>query len=484
MDLLREIKNLCETQSFDYLLIESTGIAEPMQVAETFELDATTQAIADAEELSLASYARLDTCVTVVDLSMMKRNIVSIETIQSAHQEGVGEAEGEKHIGQLLIDQLEFANVIILNKCDIVAEADIELAKTFIAKVNPQAKIICSTFSEVNPKEILNTKLFSMEEARHAAGWLTDLRNPELKQSESEEYGVLSFIYTARRPFHPNRLHSWLTRYFVLHDETIEAAQEIEALQGQSDLRLKAMEEEVGWIVRSKGFVWIATRGQTMTVWNHGGRLLDFTPSMEWFVETPESSWGVSKKDEIQTIKKNFVGKHGDKRQEIVFIGIGIKTEDITRGLDECLLTNEEFQMKESLWSRFYDPLPPWPIQPGMWSQVMIAGTSNKLHIPDDIELEINLITLEVPADVTTTNDTICQVFLSNKFKDHLLCTLRPYTCEQITLNYRLHGSSAHEIRIQSPNSNIVVHVFGYAGVIETGENDDDEEDEDVHDDL
>jgi G3E family GTPase len=476
MDLLREIKNLCETQSFDYLLIESTGIAEPMQVAETFEFDASTQAIADAEDLSLSTYARLDTCVTVVDLSMMKKNITSIETIQSAYNEGVGEAEGEKHIGQLLMDQLEFANVIILNKCDIVTEDDLEKAKTFITKMNPQAKIICSTFSQVNPNEILNTKLFSMEQARHAAGWLADIRNSELKQSESEEYGVLSFIYTARRPFHPHRLYSWITRYFVLRDETTEGAHlEIEEFQRQSDTRCQVMEEEVGWIARSKGFVWIATRGQTMTVWNHGGRLLDFAPSMDWFVETPESSWGVSNKDEIQKIKKNFVGKHGDKRQEIVFIGIGIKTDEITRSLDACLLTDEEFQTKESLWTRFYDPLPPWPIQPGMWSQVLIPGTTTRLNIPDNIELEINLITLEA-----SNANTFCQIFLSNKFNENLLCTLRSVSCEQIHFNYRLHGSAVHELRVQSPNPDNLVHVFGYAGTLDA---DDDNEGEDNHDD-
>jgi G3E family GTPase len=474
MDLLREIKSLCETQSFDYLLIESTGIAEPMQVAETFEFDASTQAIADAENLSLSTYARLDTCVTVVDLSMMKRNIASIETIQSAFGEGVGEAEGEKHIGQLLIDQLEFANVIILNKCDIVSEDDLEMAKTFIMKINPTAKVLCSTFSQVNPNEILNTQLFSMEQARHAAGWLADMRNPELKQSESDEYGVISFIYTARKPFHPARLYSCLTKYFVLRDESIEGIQEIQEFQRQSDLRFKVMEDEVGWIARSKGFVWIATRGQTMTMWNQGGRLLDFTPAMDWLVESPESSWGVSDKDEIQKIKKNFVGKYGDKRQEIVFIGIGINTNEIMRSLDECLLTDEEFQMKESLWSRFYDPLPPWPIQPGMWSQILIPGTTTRLNIPDNVELEFNLITLE-----SSNANTFCQVFLSNKFNENLVCTLRSVTCEQIHFNHRLHGSAVYELRVHSPNSNDLVHVFGYAGTLDLDEDAEADDDDD-----
>lgn len=478
MDLLREIKNLCETQSFDYLLIESTGIAEPMQVAETFEFDAATQAIADAENLSLANYARLDTCVTVVDLSMMKKNISSIETIQSAYNEGVGEEEGEKHIGQLLMDQLEFANVIILNKCDMVSEDDLEKAKTFITKMNPQAKIICSTFCDVNPNEILNTKLFSMEQARDAAGWLEDIRNSELKQSESDEYGIVSFIYTARKPFHPGRLYSWLTRYFVLRDGTTIGAQNLEEFQQQSDDRYKVMEEEVGWIARSKGFAWIATRGKTLTVWNHGGRLLDFEPSMDWFVESPESSWGFTSKEEVQKIKKDFVGKHGDKRQEIVFIGIGIKADAITQSLDACLLTEEEFRTNESSWNRLPDPLPPWPVQPGMWSQVLTPGTTTKLNIPETIELEINLVTLE-----TSDANTFCQIFLSNKFKENLLCTLRSGSCEQFSFTYRLHGAVGHEFRVVSPNPNNLVHVFGYAGVLEAEEEDEANEDEDNQDD-
>lgn len=473
LDLLCEIKTLCETHNFDYLIIESTGIAEPMQVAETFEFDPTTNTTAEENGTPLALYAQLDTLVTVVDLSMMKRNIASIESIESAYQEGVGEAEGEKKIGQLLIDQLEFANVIILNKCDVVSSVDIEVAKTLISKLNPDAKIICSTFSRVDLHEIMNTKMFSMEKAREAAGWLADLRNSELQKSESEEYGVVSFIYQARRPFHPQRLNSWVNKYFVAHGPSNSTFSDNE-LQVHSDERFTIMESEIGWIARSKGFVWLATRGQTMCVWNHGGRLLELNSSIDWLIETPESEWGVPKED-IQSIKNGFVGKHGDKRQEIVFIGIGLKTDAITSGLNSCLLTDEEFQLKESAWGRFYDPLPPWPIQPGMWTQTMISDTTSMLNIPPNMELEITLVSLEEgPNNPPSMNPVPCQVYLASKFKEHLLCTLRPGFTDQFYLNLRVHGPY-QELRIQSavPESVHFIHFFGYASV----EEDDDAED-------
>lgn len=473
---------MCETQNFDYLLIESTGVAEPMQVAETFELDPSTLSTADKETTSLAAYARLDTCVTVVDLSMMKRNLTSIETIRNAYQEGAEEEEGGKHIGHLLIDQLEFANVIILNKCDTVLDADINLAKTFIAKINPQAKIICTSFSQVDAKEILNTKLFSMNEARNSAGWLEDLRNPGLHQSESDEYGVSSFIYSARKPFHPERLDRWIRKYFVLTEEfefggelstgKTPSPHQIETLQRASDQRHETMESEIGWVARSKGFLWIATRGHQIAVWNHGGRLLEISPSSEWLVDTSETEWGAGAED-IVKMKEAFSGIYGDKRQEIVFIGIGIKAEVIRAGLDDCLLTDDEFQMNESMWSRLNDPLPPWPIQPGMWSQSIVVNTTMKLNIPENIELELSHITLEVPFDDLHV-PLICQVFLRNKFRDNLLCTLRSTTCEQFHLNLRLDGGSSSVIHIRMHDSKgeakgdpALVHFFGYAGVIE-----------------
>lgn len=495
LDLLREIKRLCETESFDYLLIESTGIAEPMQVAETFELDPSTSLTAENGSKSLSFYAKLDTCVTVVDLFTMKKNITSIENIRNAYQEGIDEKEGDKHIGHLLIDQLEFANIIILNKCDIVSNEDIEFAKTFVTKMNPRANIICTSFGKVDPSHILNTGLFSLEEARDAPGWLQDLRNSELKQTESEEYGIVSFVYSARKPFHPERLNNWLRKYFILDDETMKTSSltnynyQTNILQTISNERCATMEADVGWIARSKGFVWIATRGECMTVWNHGGRLLELSPSIEWFIDTPESDWDLPKED-ISKVKASFSGIYGDKRQEIVFIGIGLNVENITNTLNQCLLTDEEFQLKSSNWSRFYDPLPSWPIKPGLWRHSIKANTSLKLNIPDDIELEINLITLEA----SFKSSIICQVYLTDKFKDNLLCTLRSITCDQININQRLHGNTL-ELRtqvyqqqglnikaIEEYEDNIneipIIHFFGYAGIIENHEDEEENGDE------
>lgn len=469
LDLLKEIKRLSDLKSFDYILIESTGIAEPMQVAETFELDPDTLTAAGDEVAALTSYAKLDTCVTVVDLSMMKRNISSIETIRAAYNEGTQDKEGDKHIGHLLIDQLEFANVIVLNKCDIVQDSDIQFAKTFISEINPGAQIICSTYSKVDPREILNTGLFSMEEARNSAGWLADLQNPTSK-SESDEYGVLSFIYTARRPFHPERLDNWLRRYFILSDEVADPSvlsvgqgdlDHISSLQQLADERSCDMEKSLGWIARSKGFVWIATRGDVIVEWNHGGRLLELSPSIEWFADKPESDWGLPD-ESVAKVKGDFAGRFGDKRQELVFIGIRMNQEAIISSLNECLLSEDEFKGRQASWSRLHDPLPPWPIREGMWMQAVSAGKMATIDIPATMELEISHLSLEPSNPLVSV---MCQIFVGNKFRESLFCTLRSGTCDHEHTKLLLHGP--HQVRVVAypPQESAVVHLFGNATI-------------------
>jgi G3E family GTPase len=382
-----------------------------------------------------------------------------------------------------------------LNKCDTVLAADVDFAKTFIAKINPRANIICTSFSQIDPKKILNTGLFTMEDARNSPGWLQDLRSPPSQQlSESEEYGVASWIYTARKPFHPDRLYRWIRRYFVLGEEfdfggesstgKRPSPHQIDSLQRVSDQRHDAMESEIGWVARSKGFLWIATRGEQIAVWNHGGRLLEISPSAEWLVDTPESDWGATSPEELERMKQEFSGIYGDKRQEIVFIGIGMKVGAMRMGLDDCLLTDAEFEMKESDWSRYYDPFPPWPIQPGTWSQCVVANTALKLNIPESMELELSHVALEVPCDAASV-PVVCQVLLRNKFRDNLLCTLRSTSCDQCHVNLRLHGESSEIfIRLMSPHADamasgpVLVHLFGFAGVVETGEDGDEDVEE------
>lgn len=477
MDLLKEIKRLADQGQFDYVVVESTGIAEPMNVAETFELDPETLSTADDELKTLAASACLDTCVTVVDLSMMKYNASSIENVRSAYNEGEGE-EGEKPIGQLLMDQLEFANVIILNKADVVSQSEIEFAKTFVANMNPHAKILCTSHSKVNLKEILNTGLFSMEEARASAGWLTELQSGATVKSEIDEYGVVSFVYKARRPFHPARLERWLRRFFVLSDETESlSVNKTEDLQKLSDERSADMQKDMGWIARSKGFVWLATRPGAMTEWNHGGRLLELSPMMQWYVDQPESAWNLDE-DGVAKVRTDFSGAWGDKRQEVVFIGIGMKEDVITKSLDECLLTDGEFADHQSAWSRLHDPLPPWPIEEGKWAKAMVAGTNVKLNIPDNLILELDHLSLEMSDPDASA---VCRVYLRNDVQENLICTLRAQSCEQFLTRLRIHGPS-HEIRVEvSPHGGaqegVVVHLFGYGQLLEM-----EEEGEDSHD--
>ncbi|SAM68572.1 related to Cobalamin synthesis protein [Ustilago bromivora] len=354
-DLLEEVATLASNHEIDYLLIESTGISEPMQGG-------------------LPAVARLDTCVTVVDAVNLFNDYNTTDFLVDRHKvdHDVPE-EDDRNISDLQTDQLEFANVILINKCDLVPQAEVDRIKSFIRLLNPDAKIIPTTRSRVDLKEILNTNLFSYEKAALGAGWLKSL-NEEIKP-ETEEYGIGSFVYRARRPFHTSRLWQTIREVFVviqsefvddgeeedgeeMEDEDADgddaSEMEVEAqpqLNPQARLEAKNASSTFGPLLRSKGFIWLATRPLMFGEWSQAGIMLTLQGGARWRCELDESMWPCDK-EVVEAIKKDFEGPWGDRRQEIVLIGKNMRDggeKRLREALDKCLLTDEEMKQWEEI---------------------------------------------------------------------------------------------------------------------------------------
>jgi G3E family GTPase len=240
-DLLVEIVQLAKEKRFDYLLIESSGISEPMQVAETFTF-------ADEEGNSLAKLARLDTCATVVDCLNFFKDYCSSDSLedrgQAATKTGLVSSlimltfKDERKITTLLVEQIEFANVILLNKTDLVSKEELAKVIYMVKKLNPDADIVETNYSKVPLEKVLNTKKFDLTKAEQLPGWLKEIRGQHVP--ETQEYGISSTVFRSRKPFHPQRLHHLLF---------------------ESD-KLKSL-------LRSKGYCWIATRMNSIGIWSH-----------------------------------------------------------------------------------------------------------------------------------------------------------------------------------------------------------------------
>lgn len=317
-DLLAEVSRLAREGRFDYLLVESTGISEPLPVAETFTF-------VDEQGASLSEVATLDTLVTVVDAVNFPKEIESIETLAERRM-GLGD-DDDRDVAQLLMDQIEFANVLIISKCDLVTAAQLEGLESLLHQLNPDARIVRATRGQLPLNEILNTQRFSMDWAGQSQDWLVVPRGAEV--SESETYGFDSVIYRARRPFHPARL--------------------FEAIQSPL----------FDSIVRSKGIVWLATRHDYAGQWSQAGGVFALDPAGTWFaaigglddVEDPE---------ERAVLECQWQEPFGDRRQELVLIGQGLSEEAVSELLDDCLLTDEEIEAGSSVWSAWEDPFTPW----------------------------------------------------------------------------------------------------------------------------
>lgn len=308
-DLMIEVEKLAKMNKFDYLLIESTGISEPIPVAQTFSF-----AIGD-ELYDLTQISRLDTMVTVVDAFNFFKDFGSADTILDRKM--TDDQEDDRSIVNLLTDQVEFANVIILNKSDLVTEDQIGLLEETLRKLNPTAKIIRTTHSKVNPKEILNTGLFNYEIAEQSAGWLKEL---ELAQKgiahkpETEEYGISSFVYQNCKPFHPQRFMHYVRQGFQTT------------------------------IIRSKGIFWIASRPDKAILWSQAGGSLKAEVYGRWWASVPVEQRAMSQSymESQDQIQAKWDKKWGDRMNELVFIGQDMNKERIIADLDRCLLTDFE----------------------------------------------------------------------------------------------------------------------------------------------
>lgn len=318
-DLLVEIKKLALEKKFDYLVIESTGISEPIPVAETFTFE-------DESGASLSQFARLDTMVTVVDGLNFYRDYMEAVDLKARGMEL--SVEDERTITDLLISQIEFADILIINKLDLITFDEKNRLTGILKKLNPKAKILESKQSRVEVSEILNTNRFNFEEAMNNPGWMMELRGHETK--ETEEYGISSFVFREQRPFHPERLWSVLTN---LPNE----------------------------VVRSKGFFWVATQPSVVGLWSQAGRTSTLEARGAWLASMDMSQWEVDE-EELNQVKKTWHKDFGDRVQEIVFIGQKLLNtslkDELTLKLQKALLTEEEFNLGKDYWQNHFQEAP------------------------------------------------------------------------------------------------------------------------------
>lgn len=316
-DLLVEIRRLADEGRFDYLLIESTGISEPMPVAETFTFR-------DEDGRSLSDIARLDTMVTVVDACNFLRDCGSQDFLADRGQ-GLGD-EDDRAVVDLLVEQIEFCDVLVVNKIDQISEGQRERLAAMLRGLNPRADIVYAEFGQVPLARVLDTRRFDFEEAANAPGWLRELRGEHTP--ETEEYGIASFVYRARRPFHPLRFHRWIN-------------------------------EDWPGVVRSKGYFWLASRLDLVGSWSQAGALTRHELGGLWWAGVPREHWPQDE-DSQAAIRARWAEPFGDRQQELVMIGMGMDESALRAGFDACLLNDAEMAAGPSAWERFEDPFPLW----------------------------------------------------------------------------------------------------------------------------
>lgn len=314
-DLLNEVARLAEAGRFDYLLIESTGISEPIPVAETFQFQGE-------DGRSLSTVARLDTMVTVIDAASFLKDYQEAEDL-AVRGLALGEQD-ERTITDLLIDQVEFANVLVINKTDLVSPGELATLEAILVKLNPDARILRAEQGRVPLPALLDTRRFDFERASQAAGWMQTLRGEE--SSEADDYGITSFVYRARRPFHPTR---WWN----------------------------AMQLTWPGVLRSKWLFWIASRPDLIGLWSQAGGAGSVRWIGRWYVAMPETEWP-DDEAEHRRIEGSWDAEFGDRTQELVVIGRHMDRISLTSMLDECLLTDEEWRQGLAAWSRAEDPFP------------------------------------------------------------------------------------------------------------------------------
>ena len=318
-DLLEQVRQLSKEKRFDYLLIESTGISEPLPVATTFDFR-------DENEQSLSDVSRLDTMVTVVDAANLIKNYSSTDFLKDKG-EVAGEAD-ERTLVDLLVEQIEFANVILLNKVDLVSEKELKIIRAVIRGLNAKAKIIETNHSKVAMNEVMNTNLYDLKEAQNHPLWAQELYNPDDHTPETEEYGVTSFVYRARDPFDPEKIHSFFN-------------------------------QEWPGVIRAKGFFWISSRPNFVGEVSQAGAFVRHQGIGKWWAAVNEEQWPDDKSFRLN-INKIWAKGYGDRRQEIVFIGLKNEMNEsfIKNKLDGFLIKNYSINLANTL--KYKDPFPEW----------------------------------------------------------------------------------------------------------------------------
>ncbi|MCX6607939.1 MAG: GTP-binding protein, partial [Acidobacteria bacterium] len=317
-DLLKEVRQLAEQNRFDYLLIESTGISEPMPVAATFSF-------IDDSGATLSDVARLDTMVTVVDGEKFLEDYFSHEDLRD--RELQLDQDDQRNIADLLIDQIEFANVLLVNKTDRMTPLEVEQLQAILKSLNPDATVIPIERGRVSPRAILATGAFNEELAAESAGWLKELQGVS-HAPESEEYGIASFVYRARRPFHPERLNAALDQ---------------------------------GWqkVLRAKGMMWLASKNDIIGVYSQAGNCVGVEPLHRWYAASPKEDWPEDEAT-LNALGKDWHPEFGDRMQEVVFIGAGMDQSAIEDALNRCLLSDQEMVDGPVAWAAYRDPFGRW----------------------------------------------------------------------------------------------------------------------------
>ncbi|KAI7258650.1 cobW-domain-containing protein [Hortaea werneckii] len=441
-DLLEELVRLAEVAEFDYIIIESSGISEPEQVAETFDsrlaeqisemgegpegLDEATLATLQRLKAAggLEKFARLDTTCTVIDAFTMFHDFETSDLLSARRDDVV--PEDERTVSDLMVDQIEFADVIVLNKTDMVDAKTKQRILSLMKKLNHRAKIIETSYGKLDVKEIVNTGMFNLEAAQTGYGWLQDLHEMTLRQvngkktvtpkPETEEYNVRNFVYVRRRPFHPRRLFELIHDKFILQqpaDEDEEDGQDEDA--EDDDVSMDDQDEAGGTdeedddemndapalpdtatilankrasplfarLFRSKGEIYLATRPNQAGEWSQAGGMLTINGGRPWFAVTDRDEWETGNADIDALVQHDMKagGLYGDRRQELVFIGEKLDIAGLEKVLDACLLDDEEY---------------------AEWEEVMKGGSG-----PNTTDLE----------ERREKEDALCQIFEDGFFE-------------------------------------------------------------------
>ena len=318
-DLLNAATDLAATGAYNYLLIEAPGASEPTLVAEALSLNDD-----DTEKLSGLC---IDTMVTVVDAQNFLDDFQSVDELQDR---GLGsDNEDDRDIARVLIEQIEFANVILLNKTDLISEEEVGQLLAVLRKLNPEARVLDIEQGRVSAVDVINTGRYQSDSAAAADAWQSVLSSDETGSSDA--FGISSFLYRARRPFHPQRFWDfWMDG------------------------------EHAPNILRSKGYFWLATKNSIAGFWSHVGQVLAAEPGGVWWAETPKAEWPSDDAELMAELNSVWDEVWGDRRQELILIGQDLDATATRKALDECLLTESEMESGPSSWSRLEDPFGCW----------------------------------------------------------------------------------------------------------------------------